>query len=92
MRIKHDIHSQEIDMLRTLNRGAVVVTHKQAFLNMVAKLMSEEPETALRPFADESKWPRDISWKEFKSYFHLSFQSLVFDLGNDHLCFSAEGQ
>jgi hypothetical protein len=85
VRIQHDIHSQEIDMLRTINRGAVVVSHKQAFLNMVAKLMSEEPGTAPRPFADESKWPRDISWKEFESYFHISFQSMVFDLGDEEI-------
>lgn len=30
-------------------------------------------------FTDKTKWPKSISWKEFKNYFHISFQSLVFD-------------
>ncbi len=112
-------------MLRTLNRGAVIVSPKQAFFDMVAKLMGEEPELAAEPFSeeeasvylidescftqetprmrlkpffkeiffeelrgwyiDENRWPKDVTWKEFDSYFHISFQSLVFDLGKEEL-------
>lgn len=112
-------------MLRTLNRGAVIISPKQAFFDMVGKLMGEEPEIAAEPFSeeegsvylfdesrfvqetprmrlkphfkeiffeelsgwftDENRWPKDVSWKEFDSYFNFSFQSMVFDLGDDHL-------
>jgi hypothetical protein len=30
-------------------------------------------------FTDNSKWPKDVSWKEFTSYFHISYQSTVVD-------------
>lgn len=116
---------KELEMLRTLNRGAVIVSPKQAFFDMVAKLMGEEPEVAAEPFSeeeasvylidescftqetprmrlkpflkeiffeelrgwyiDENRWPKDVTWKEFESYFHISFQSLVFNLGKDRL-------
>lgn len=106
-------------MITPLNRAAVIVTPTQAFLDMVAKLMGEEPEKAATPFAydestvylidesaldapearkrlascfrdifyeeinawftDDSKWPRNLTWKEFESYFHISFQSMVLD-------------
>lgn len=30
-------------------------------------------------FTDKSRWPEDITWKEFASWFHISFQSVVLD-------------
>ena len=106
-------------MIVPLNRAAVIIAPKQAFLDMVAALMGEEPEKAATPFdhdestvylidelamettearkrlascfrdifyeeinawfTDDSKWPKNVTWKEFESYFHISFQSMVLD-------------
>ena len=106
-------------MLKAMNRTAVIITPKQAFYDMIAALMGEEPEKEMATlsedestiylvedpglyemtikerltpcykdifyeevagwFTDKTKWPKSISWKEFKNYFHISFQSLVFD-------------
>ncbi len=30
-------------------------------------------------FTDKNRWPKDITWKEFTSYFHISYQSMVID-------------
>lgn len=30
-------------------------------------------------FTDTSKWPRDVTWKEFTEWFHISYQSMVVD-------------
>ncbi|HBE02900.1 MAG TPA: hypothetical protein DC049_10570 [Spirochaetia bacterium] len=30
-------------------------------------------------FTNKSKWPKSITWKEFESWFHISFQSVVLD-------------
>ena len=30
-------------------------------------------------FTDKNRWPKDITWKEFISYFHISYQTMVID-------------
>jgi len=30
-------------------------------------------------FTDKNRWPKGITWKEFTSYFHISYQSMVID-------------
>jgi len=30
-------------------------------------------------FADTSRWPEDVTWKEFEFWFNISFQSVVLD-------------
>ena len=32
-------------------------------------------------YTDTSKWPAAVTWQEFESYFHISFQSVVLDAG-----------
>lgn len=30
-------------------------------------------------FTDENRWPKKVTWKEFTSYFYISYQSMVVD-------------
>lgn len=30
-------------------------------------------------FVDDDKWPKDVTWEEFTSYFNISYQSVVND-------------
>lgn len=31
-------------------------------------------------FTDEDQFPKNITWKQFESWFHISFQSMVLDM------------
>lgn len=112
-------------MLNIINRTAVIITPKQTFFDMVAKISGEQPEKAAPLlttdestiyliedsdyegpyytermascykdiffeeldgwFPDTDRWPKSITWEEFTSYFHISYQSMIFDTCNEEI-------
>ena len=36
---------------------------------------------------DNSKWPKEVNWKDFTLYFHISYQSTVFDTLDEEIEF-----